>query len=692
MAPLILAIAAGLSVSVLTLLAAPASPAGAEAAPLAVSVDRSLSLVNQPVTVTITGQTSQSLNGAKLVPILKGPVEVAQVGQTAVDAPPVAQFTRVLGTVAVAADPGASSTTTTPPGSSTSAELAAGVLKATVTIPSGTPSAPGAYLLTVEVQSGGAVVASGQVWVGKASARVTPLDVSFVLPVSLGIHRDPTGAFFDRVLEEAVAPAETGSDSIRGLLALSDRFPEWNLTLAVEPILLTQLRDMADGYVYVDSAGNQVDVGENDLTTQNASMALAELSDLVAHESVEIVVSPYTGADLGILAAEGWRDGLEQIQMGKQELQRTLELEAPLIGAYSPDLDLTGESLAYYADASIDHVVVDAELKASLGEDVGPGAVVARVQNTENDRITLIFASGEVSAVVTEPWDVNVFSAAFAAELAASGKDALVVAPASLSGLAPLSYLESLGELLTGTDWIATKPLQELVRAHSLGTRPILFKTAPGKPQGYIESALLVGLKSAHAAVTDLAAVADTTRTPVDAAHRLLYMAESGWWSRSGASPQQASIGLAFAAQAQAVAQGELGKVRFLGADSSLIAGGDGALELTVENAAEYPMTVVLQLSGDGVAFPDGERLQIELQPGRTEFTIGVVRGDGAHSFCASLMAGARVLDEISHSMRFLGLMSILPWLIVVAGLVVVGGAYLTTRWYLRKRRAAAVD
>jgi len=44
--------------------------------------------------------------------------------------------------------------------------------------------------------------------------------------------------------------------------------------------------------------------------------------------------------------------------MGKQELQRTLELEGALIGAYSPDLELTGESLAYYADASIDHVVI----------------------------------------------------------------------------------------------------------------------------------------------------------------------------------------------------------------------------------------------------------------------------------------------------------------------------------------------
>jgi len=81
-------------------------------------------------------------------------------------------------------------------------------------------------------------------------------------------------------------------ESIRGLLALSDRFPAWNVTLAVEPILLTQLRDMTDGYVYVGSAGEPMDAGENELAAQNAALALSELSDLAARESVEVVVSP----------------------------------------------------------------------------------------------------------------------------------------------------------------------------------------------------------------------------------------------------------------------------------------------------------------------------------------------------------------------------------------------------------------
>ena len=63
-----------------------------------------------------------------------------------------------------------------------------------------------------------------------------------------------------------------------------------------------------------------------------AGAVFGGLKDLAGQERVEMAVSPYSGADLGMLAAEGWRDGFEQIQMGKQELQQTLGLGAPLDG------------------------------------------------------------------------------------------------------------------------------------------------------------------------------------------------------------------------------------------------------------------------------------------------------------------------------------------------------------------------
>ncbi len=231
-------------------------------------------------------------------------------------------------------------------------------------LPGGTLGAPGAYLLTVRAISGGVTRASGTVWLGKAASRDQPLDIAFVWPVALGVHRDSSGVFFDRVLEDAVAPASESPDGLNALLDSAGGFPSWRFTLAVEPILLTQLRDMADGYARLDASGARQEVGTDDPAVKNAAQTLAGFKELAGMESVEIAAGPYAGPDLGVLAAEGWRDGFEQIQLGKQELQQTLGLGSTLTGAYSPDLAMTTASLSYYGQASIDHVVVDGRLAA----------------------------------------------------------------------------------------------------------------------------------------------------------------------------------------------------------------------------------------------------------------------------------------------------------------------------------------
>ncbi len=700
---LVLVAAAGLSVALLLLLTGPASPALAAAKPVSVSVDHTLSLVGQPLTVNASGQLPHSLLGAELSIKISGPVALASIGQADVEAPEVAVISHILGAVGVpmtststqttATETTIASTTTTTTASAllhqgTVADLEAGTLEATVTIPARTPTEAGAYLLQVQVTVDGEVLAVGETWVGKVADREVPLDVAFVLPVSLGVHRDTEGAFFDQALEEAVASTGSGG-GLGGLFSTFERFPRWDFTLAVEPILLTQLRDMADGYSGVDSSGARVQVGGDDPRAMEADAALAVIKGLAGQERTQIVVSPYAGADLGMIAAEGWRDGLLQIQMGKQELQQTLGLGDPLIGAYSPDLALTSDALAYYAGASIDHVVVSDRLIDSMAEPIGAGAVTARASDLDNDRVTLVFASAAMSKVMTAPWDATLFGPSLAAELAATPRDAIVLVPGSAFTVPPASYLESVGEVLMDADWIRTQTLADLIRAHSPGTRPVLLQTGFAESMGYIEETMLADLRAAHAAVTDLAASSDATRAPVDTAYRLLAVAESRWWWREDISPWEASIGLDYVARALAVARGELELVRFLGVGSTFITGNEGVLEIKAQNAAAYPLTVELRLTGEGVTFPDGESIRVELQLGETELAVNVVRGGGGtHDLKAQLVAGSGVLDELSVSLRFFSLMSMLPW-VIAAAVVVAAGVLLVVRLVLRKRRRA---
>ena len=61
------------------------------------AVDRVLTLVDEPVTVKIVGDLGQSLIGMRLVVRVKGPAEVAQVGESSPDLKEIDKIVVVLG-------------------------------------------------------------------------------------------------------------------------------------------------------------------------------------------------------------------------------------------------------------------------------------------------------------------------------------------------------------------------------------------------------------------------------------------------------------------------------------------------------------------------------------------------------------------------------------------------------------------
>jgi hypothetical protein len=341
--------------------------------------------------------------------------------------------------------------------------------------------------------------------------------------------------------------------------------------------------------------------------------------------------------------------------------------------------------VAFYADASIDHVVVSSDLAAMLTESVEEGVVAVRARDEENHRATLVFADSAVSRQLADPWDANALFAALAAQLAAGPRDAFVVAPALQFELVPDAYLEAVGGVLVDLDWVNTETVGKLLRDYSPGTRPVMLKTATGMAAGYIQSTLLESLRAAHEVVTDLAGIADATRAPVETVHRLLYVAESRWWWRPGTSPEQATVGLQYAKRAQDLARAELDKITFAGADSGLITGSRGVVEVSLENKADYSVNVHLLLSGTGLTLPDGESVDLELRPGKTVLPVTVVVADGDHALDVKLVAGQSTLDEIGTKVRFITIKTVLP-AIIVGGLLVLAGLYVLVRRLMKGR------
>lgn len=633
-----------------------ASPAAAEVSDLTVSMDQMLGQVSDSASVIISGGAVTGLGVDATIQVrIAGPAAFSQLLQSSATLPAVGTFTIAAASLPEAARP-----------SGTQVRLP---------IPMTTlPVVPGAYRVTVELRSDGALVAAGSTWMGRVATRGRSLDVAFVWRAELGIHKDPEGRFFDGVVQQACALG----GGLPGLAGLSKRYPDWRFSLGIEPVLLSQLRDMSDGYKQADGSVEGANVSGDDQTAKDAAAVLTTLAGNAGVKSVVIAAAPYAGPDLGLLGTRDWRDGFAQVQLGKQEVTQTLALGLPPTGAFSPGLDLSGNSVGDYGQASIDHVLVDAAVAESLNEAPAAGAVAVRVHDEDNDRVTLILADHEMRALMAPPWDASVLFAGMAAILASGGREALVLTTQEDYVLPPEAYLDAIGEELKKDSWIRTQTMSDLLESHPPGTRPLLLTRAPVSPGNNIGQTVFSAVEVAHAAVDDLAAGADPASLTLESARRALYLAESRWWTRPGANPQEASVGYAYAVQAETTAKEALGKVGFDGVKDSLIWGRDGDVVLSGKNDTDSAMTVEVRLLGPSLEFPQGDALTVKLKPGGESITVPVIGTSKTADLSVRMIVGSTVLGEQTASLRFVTITDVVLWtglavlVIVVIALVTV--------------------
>ena len=651
------------AVALAALLLLPGSPTSATAAPadLTVAMDRALTQVSESAALTISGDVIAALDaGAALEVRVTGPAALSQITESSSALPIIGSFTIAAGSLPEAARPDASQLH----------------LPIPMTV---LPLFAGAYRITVDVRTHGALVATGGAWMGRVATSAGSLDLAFVWRAELGIHRDPQGRFFDKALQEACVSGGV----LPGLAGLSARFPGWRFSLGIEPVLLTQLRDMADGFTQADGSEVGAAVSADDQAAKDAKAVLVSLAGSAQAKTVEIAAAPYAAPDLGLLGTQDWRDGFSQVQLGKQEVTQTLALGLPPSGAFSPGLDLSSNGVGDYGQASVDHVLVDAGVAESLNEPPAAGAVAVRVHDDANDRVTLILADKDLRALMAPPWDPAVLFAGMAAVLAADHRDALVLTTQQEYVLPPPAYLDAIGAELEKDTWIHTQTMSDLLKSHPPGTRPLLLTRDPVLPAGYIGQTVFAAIQAAHGALDDLAAGADPASLTLESARRSLYMAESRWWTRTGVSPEEASAGLAYAVQAETTSKDALSKVGLNGMKDSLIWGSDGTVALSAKNGSDSTMTVELRLSGDGLKFPRGSTITVKLKPGDNSISVPLAGASKSRELIAQIAVGDTVLGQQKASLHFLTVTDILPW----AGLAVLVIIVVAVVLLLRSRR-----
>ena len=544
-----------------------------------------------------------------------------------------------------------------------------GAIDVHVAVPESAFPREGGYRVTVTVSSGDTKQMAATVWLGRVSDLPGDIELALVWPVMLGVHRDPTGAFIDEVVQQAVLPDSNAPGSLYALFRLVDQYPSWRMTLAVEPLLLGQVQDLSDGYTKVSADGATTQVDKGDVSAQQAVRALDAFRAVADLDSVQVIPTPYASPDLSLVAQEGWTDGFDQIQVGKIEIQSILELTTVPDALYPPGLDMTTDVLSLLGQASIDYALVKGEVAADLVETPTDPYRLVRARDLKNGRLTLMFADEELRAALAPPWDVGRFAAALASLLASGARGPFVASPVEDYGWPPAGYLSGIGDLLVSAPWIGTRTLAEVRNEHPPDSRPVLLSRYGGHVDGFVAQAYVEGLRRAHKTAADFEQATDSDRAPLDRLGVLLMVAESRYWFVRGVDPRIANLGISYVKAATDLVAGEFDKVDVVGDKSVVVVGRQGDVPVAVVNRTGYPLKVQLVVSGEGAEFSKGTMMAVTLQPQENVFSFPARFSRGSPLLTVRVMAGTTVVDEATIRVRSISAGSVVPW---VAGIVLV--------------------
>jgi hypothetical protein len=158
---------------------------------------------------------------------------------------------------------------------------------------------------------------------------VLPLDVSITFVLDAPPSFRPDGTFTDDTLLRRIAP-----EGRIGAVVDALRDTPVACTLVMSPLLLEQLRRMADGFRMVQD--DQVaSFGRNSPQARRAAAVLEQLR-AVSRPPVEVVALPYASPSLPAMASAGLREALRaQVNRGSQLVEAVLGVP-PAEGAFRP--------------------------------------------------------------------------------------------------------------------------------------------------------------------------------------------------------------------------------------------------------------------------------------------------------------------------------------------------------------------
>lgn len=529
----------------------------------------------------------------------------------------------------------------------------------------------GGYPVKVSLVQNGVEVLWGTTWLAVTDGQGhEPLDLVMLWTASSPPQRNAQDQFIGmRLLERCQASTQTG-ESLLQHLAFLNKYPQLKTSYAIEPALLDQLGDMADGFEVVegDKAGTFSDASPE---ARIAADCLENLRQLAVGDNAEILSAPYSFVSLPVLARQGWEDGNGQFRLGHDVLLESLELPGVPDGTYAPELYVTTDSLRYLAATGGEYVTLSGNSRGSVqGRDIG-GEVNYRLRDLSGERITSFFAddAASVSLLGNSP-DPNAFFAALVNSYVSAEPNRLVIT-ASPTPTPPLSIeqRDRVYGTLAGQAWIHSLTLGDARRKYRPDTQPATLLKYDDPLAGYVARTYYERLDAVHTDFEDYRAAVDNDESELVKLTRRMYTAENAYWLDERANPDDVNRGLAYLDEIDKAVSDETSGLSIT-IDTPLVQrSGDGEARITVANSRLHPFTLDIVVEGnEGVTFPEGAERRLRVETGSTEFTVPY-HSDGWSRLDASARSRGNNMVEDGASIHPIAARVWLALSIILAGI-----------------------
>lgn len=542
----------------------------------------------------------------------------------------------------------------------------------------------GVYPFEVRVEKGGETLASDTGFLVIMDPQVGyPLDVVLLWTIDYLPVTDAVGASLDSGLSASCTETPEKKGFLDALVTVLKANPEVKSNLVVPPFIMSDLAGLAETEV-------QAETGEEESPSgREAQRVLEELQDLYQDENCEISATTFAFSDPTLLISLGWwNDAVQQMELGMETAE---EMTWDGKGFVFPGFRLSDGSLQLLVSVGMEYTVVGRETLeySEAGKRLLEGPTLSQPVNFVNSSGYLLKAfvlDENLFRYLENPptRDSSHLVQNIFAELAVLQREKpylersciLAFPPGFLPGE---DFLNKLYSSLKGCPWVRTSLLSDL-HAEQPPLEGVALQAPPteGASTSYTSR-----LSTVRGRILDLYGALPEDAPLREKLLHSLYLAEYHRFMEE----DNAAAAQKYLQSLEDMVANEASRVRIERKSSITLSSTEGNLVVDITSGLDYPISCTLSAENHNVTFPEGNRLEVTIEPQENRFILPIeTHRKGSFIIDITLKAGNTVIDSTTIAVRT-SMINTLAVILLACLAGLVSSAYLARRLYRRVRK-----